>query len=99
MFHEERVERGRRNQKEGDAMSERTVELKEEARVALGELSARELEVFWMEVDGRGRKDMASSLGISCKTVGVHVHNMRGKLGVKGLGEFLRLAAGWGLVG
>jgi DNA-binding NarL/FixJ family response regulator len=69
-----------------------------EARVALERLSARELEVFWMEVDGRERKDMASSLGVSCKTVAVHVFNMRAKLGVKTVGEFLVKVAWWGLV-
>jgi DNA-binding CsgD family transcriptional regulator len=70
-----------------------------EARVKLEGLSARELEVFWLEMDGLTPGQMADRLGISRKTVAVHAYNLRVKLGVANRMELWRLGVRWGLVG
>ncbi|CAN7755068.1 response regulator transcription factor [Cupriavidus necator] len=61
-------------------------------RSRLGQLSAREREVFEKMVEGKASKVIASELDISYKTVEVHRAHIREKLGVTSLAELVRLA-------
>jgi DNA-binding NarL/FixJ family response regulator len=50
-------------------------------------LTRRETEVLRLVAAGRGNRDIAAELFISRRTVGVHVSNILGKLGVSSRGE------------
>jgi DNA-binding NarL/FixJ family response regulator len=50
-------------------------------------LTGRELEVLQLVATGRGNREIAAELFISPKTVGVHVSNILGKLGVASRGQ------------
>lgn len=61
-------------------------------------LSPRELEVLALIVQGATNRDVARRLFISERTVGVHVRNILGKLGVTGRIEAANVAIRLGLV-
>jgi DNA-binding NarL/FixJ family response regulator len=48
----------------------------------LASLTARERQVLSLVAEGRSQKQIASTLGISVKTVGTHVQNVLSKLGL-----------------
>ena len=62
-----------------------------DAAARLGRLSERELEVLREVVSGRPSKLIASSLGISDKTVDVHRSNLMRKTGSRSVAELVRL--------
>lgn len=53
-------------------------------------LSTREREVMNLLIEGMLSKQIASKLGISCKTVEVHKTNLKRKLGVRSTVELLK---------
>lgn len=58
----------------------------------LSTLTDRERQVLALTTEGLGQKQVASRLGISIKTVGAHMHNLLGKLGVHSRVEAVALA-------
>ena len=71
----------------------------EEARVKLGVLTARELDVMKGLVRGHPNKTIAYDLEISPRTVEIHRANLMTKLEVRSLSEALRIAFAAGLGG
>ena len=61
-------------------------------------LSPREYEVLAIVAEGRTNREIAERLFISERTVGVHVRNILGKLGVAGRVEAASVAIRLGLV-
>jgi DNA-binding NarL/FixJ family response regulator len=61
-------------------------------------LSGREREVFQLVVEGRSNKEVATTLGVSVKTVETHRANINRKLVVNSTGQLVRYAAVRGLV-
>jgi DNA-binding NarL/FixJ family response regulator len=59
----------------------------------LSTLTPREREVLALTTEGLTQKQVASRLGISIKTVGAHMQNLLGKLGVHSRMEAVALAA------
>lgn len=55
-------------------------------------LSAREFQLFKLMAEGQSVADIASTLSISAKTVGVHHTNIMKKLGLKNASQLVRLA-------
>ena len=64
----------------------------------VGQLSAREREVLAALAEGHPNKVIAHQLGISARTVEVHRSQLMQKLGVRSLGEAVRVAVSAGLV-
>ncbi len=58
-------------------------------------LSSRELEIFQCLGRGNPTRHIATSLGISIKTVQVHCGNIREKLGIPGAAELFSAAVRW----
>ncbi|WP_228484795.1 response regulator transcription factor [Microbacterium cremeum] len=58
----------------------------------LAALTQREREVLALTTDGLSQKQVAAALGISIKTVGAHMQNLLGKLGVHSRVEAVALA-------
>jgi DNA-binding NarL/FixJ family response regulator len=58
----------------------------------LSTLTEREREVLALTTEGLSQKQVAAALGISIKTVGAHMHNLLGKLGVHSRVEAVALA-------
>ena len=71
----------------------------EEARVKLGVLTARELDVMKGLVRGHPNKTIAYDLDISPRTVEIHRANLMTKLEVRSLSEALRIAFAAGVGG
>lgn len=63
----------------------------------LESVTARELLVLQATLDGETSKQMAARLGISSRTADVHRMRALGKLGLEGIPELLRFAAGLGI--
>nr|WP_277924905.1 LuxR C-terminal-related transcriptional regulator [Microbacterium ureisolvens] len=59
----------------------------------LSSLTQREREVLTMTTEGMTQKQVATAMGISIKTVGAHMQNLLGKLGVHSRMEAVALAA------
>jgi DNA-binding NarL/FixJ family response regulator len=55
-------------------------------------LSAREFEIFLLLAEGRKPNDIASSLGLSPRTVNNHKYNIMQKLSVRSVSELVRYA-------
>jgi len=68
-----------------------------DAAAQIASLSAREQDVLKGLAQGQANKAIASSLGISPRTVEVHRANLMAKLGVRSLSEVLRIAFAAGL--
>ncbi len=58
-------------------------------------LSDRELEVFTLIGKGTGRKEMASMLNVSIKTIGSYREKIKEKLGIRSSPELARRAVEW----
>jgi len=67
-------------------------------RVGLDELSAREQEVLQLLAEGRGNREIATSLGISEGTVKAHLNHVFGKLGAGDRTQAVLIALRRGLV-
>ena len=74
-----------------DAASERQRQQIAAARERLARLTARERELFKLVVEGQSYKEMASSLGISPRTVEHHRANITTKLGMDRVADLVRL--------
>lgn len=61
----------------------------------LASLSDRELEVFKLVGEGLSTRDIATSLGISAKTVETHQFNLRTKLGMGSTHQLRHMAFAW----
>ena len=59
----------------------------------LSALTQRERQVLALTAEGLGQKQVAAAMGISIKTVGAHMQNLRVKLGVHSRMEAVALAA------
>lgn len=68
------------------------------ARVKLGSLSARELEIFTHLAEGRSAAEIAVKLSRSSKTINNQRTRILQKLGLKNATELVRLALQSGLV-
>jgi DNA-binding NarL/FixJ family response regulator len=66
-----------------------------DARVPLGELSDRELEVFNLLGLGLGSRKIAQALDVSIKTIQAHCANIKQKLHLSTATELLREATKW----
>lgn len=64
-------------------------------RAPLDTLSDRELEIFKLIGQGQNTRDIATSLGISAKTVETHQFNLRTKLGIASTHQLRHLAFTW----
>ncbi len=65
---------------------------RDQVKVRFDRLSARELQVANLMVDGKTTKEIAFQLGLSPKTVDVHRANAMRKLDVDSLAELVRMA-------
>jgi DNA-binding NarL/FixJ family response regulator len=65
------------------------------AQSPLDNLSDRELEIFKLIGQGQNTRDIATSLGISAKTVETHQFNLRTKLGIASTHQLRHLAFTW----
>jgi two-component system response regulator FixJ len=70
---------------------------REEARLRLNGLTARELDVLKGLVDGYPNKTIGYDLGISSRTVEIHRANLMKKLEVNNLSDLLRIAFSAGI--
>jgi FixJ family two-component response regulator len=68
-----------------------------QAKAAVEELSARELQVLAAMVQGNSNKEIAQTLGISPRTVEIHRGNMMRKLNARSTSDAIRLAVYAGL--
>jgi DNA-binding NarL/FixJ family response regulator len=64
----------------------------------VGALTPRQLEVLKLLAAGRAAKEIASSLGISTRTVEFHKYQMMETLGIRSGGELIHFAITNGLV-
>lgn len=62
------------------------------SRQLIAKLSARELDVLWLLVDGGSNKSMANQLGISDRTVEIHRANLMSKLKARSVADVVRIA-------
>lgn len=67
----------------------------DENRVAIQNLSNRELEVFELLGRGNGTKQVAEGLGLSVKTIETYRSNIKSKLGLSSSSQLLKEAAVW----
>ncbi|MFC1549374.1 response regulator [Nitrospirota bacterium] len=67
----------------------------DEHRVAIQNLSNRELEVFELLGRGKGTKLVAEDLGLSIKTIETYRSNIKSKLGMSSSSQLLKEAAVW----
>ncbi|MFD5698853.1 helix-turn-helix domain-containing protein [Streptomyces lasiicapitis] len=72
---------------------------RDEARALLAALSTRELEVLELVGEGLSNPQVAAALTISCDTAKEHLHNIYGKLGIRGRLQAARVAWQAGLTG
>ena len=64
---------------------------------ALGELTARELQILWLLGDGSTQDEIAARLVISPRTVGTHIHHILQKLDVHNRTQAVAVAHRYGL--
>ncbi|MXP40924.1 helix-turn-helix transcriptional regulator [Altererythrobacter soli] len=81
---------------EGDRRAEQACR-RAEAKAAVEELSARELQVLVSMVQGNSNKEIAQTLGISPRTVEIHRGNMMRKLKARSSSDAIRMAVYAGL--
>jgi DNA-binding NarL/FixJ family response regulator len=80
------------------AVREATTENTRAAVDPVGALTPRQLEVLKLLAEGRAAKEIASSLGISTRTVEFHKYQMMETLGIRSGGELIHFAITNGLV-
>jgi DNA-binding NarL/FixJ family response regulator len=68
-------------------------------RLAVENLSDRELEVFRMLGEGSGTRDISEKLHLSPKTVDTYREHIKAKLGLESAGEVLQFAIRWSRTG
>src|SRR5580700_4553241 len=61
-------------------------------------LSARERQILQLTAEGKSRKEVAFTLGISEKTVAFHKNNLKRKLGLRSTAQLTRYALDEGLI-
>lgn len=83
---------------EGKTWIPPTVAAKLAARVSATDLTAREVEVLRLVVDGKSNKEIGTALFVSEGTVKVHINHILDKLGVSGRTEAINVALKRGLV-
>jgi len=64
----------------------------EEGGAGFGALSPREKEVLQLVAEGHSSKEIASRLGLSCRTVETHRSHLLAKLGARGTADLVRAA-------
>ena len=64
----------------------------------LDTLSPREFQIFKMLAEGHAISEIAITLSISSKTVGVHHTNIMKKLGIKNTAQIVRMALRYGVI-
>ena len=72
--------------------------VEEPARTAQPQLTAREIEVLQLIVQGKSNKEVAAVLGLSTNTVNVHRANLMQTLGIHNTAELVLYAVRLGLV-
>lgn len=72
---------------------------RQEQRRLVGNMTAREAEVFELIVRGQLNKQIAYALGISERTVKVHRHRVMEKLGARSIADVISIAANAGPFG
>ena len=78
---------------------DRLEHLPDPARAAASlRLSARERQILQLTAEGRSRKEVAHTLGISEKTVAFHKNNLTRKLGLRSTAQLTRYALEEGLI-
>jgi DNA-binding NarL/FixJ family response regulator len=78
---------------------ERLNQSKDPARAAASlRLSARERQILQLTAEGKSRKEVAHTLGISEKTVAFHKNNLTRKLGLRSTAQLTRYALEEGLI-
>jgi len=65
---------------------------------AVGELTAREIEVLRMLAEGLGNKEIASHLGVTDHTIKFHISSILGKLGAATRTEAVTMGVRMGLI-
>lgn len=68
-----------------------------EAASAFSQLTEREREVLQLLAEGKSRKEIASALNLSIKTIGTHVEHIMDKLAIHSLPELTKYAIREGL--
>jgi DNA-binding NarL/FixJ family response regulator len=68
------------------------------AAQAVGELTAREIEVLRMLAEGLGNKEIASRLGVTDHTIKFHISSILGKLGAASRTEAVTMGVRMGLI-
>ena len=66
--------------------------------IGVGQLSAREKEIFILLADSLTPKEVATRLFISPKTVETHKYNIMEKLNISSLAQFTKIAVKKGLI-
>jgi DNA-binding NarL/FixJ family response regulator len=61
-------------------------------------LSARERQILQLTAEGKSRKEVAFTLGISEKTVAFHKENLKRKLGLRATAQLTKYALDAGLI-
>ncbi|MBK1722715.1 response regulator transcription factor [Thiocystis violacea] len=91
-FHDEDLLRSIRNALEYDQKTRASRSARAEIAMRLAELTPREHEVMAMVTDGRSNKEIASTLGVSAKTVEAHRSRVMEKMRADSLAELVRMA-------
>lgn len=71
--------------------------MKQQSATAISDLTARELEILQLLVNGKTNKEMARILVVSPKTIEFHLHNLYTKLNVRTRTEAVIWASQQGL--
>ena len=84
-----------------DAVDDETLDqfLERGARPAPSNLTSRELQVLEMAAHNKSSKEMAHTLGLSCRTVETHRRQLRRRLGIRNHADLLRYVLSKGTVG
>ena len=84
-----------------DAVDDETLDqfLERGARPAPSDLTSRELQVLEMAAHNKSSKEMAHTLGLSCRTVETHRRQLRRRLGIRNHADLVRYVLTEDIVG